>query len=1102
MVDTNGSPVEEIVTLDHADLNSHLESMLEGVRLIGEIPLEGPEFDRATQLVTGTRRTSRAITDLARETPALYTYYLVCVAAHEGAGGELWTHVPFAADAAGLQRVAGSSFRDAVKRLGLEDFEAVVGRFGMRNIGPILFHSMIPRQSMRTLLRAVISELQSGATAAHEILSGWRRGSEQFESLKVPAKRFLEYGGEVARDYLERIIDMVRSMNRGDGLEADDFGLLSFVLTEYESLSEGHTVVYEAPKATIIFDPWTQAGLEAVLPATSLVDDWLIKPEGSVPMLLHGHDLQDLPAELPVAKRWVVEGRAAGEVQSRTAFETRGPGVMFFDPNSYAAVRSEQTSAETILALAAPGVEIRSKDGNPLQTAEEYPERFGEWAGYTPLRIDLNGVSEIVAVTKSGETESVLSIERQVQRARLIGRHIPGVTDPDGQPVYSTLPILKLPDGANPRRWRVRLRLNDENVLRGANELPELSDGALSLAPLFHSTMTGQVELRVLGPLGSDLSESFVFVDGLNFDRPGEVQAPSASVRVPVGVSPPLVVQEADERGCLLFEAGQERVESGVLDGGRSTNLKFSIPRLVWALGGRELPEAFGIEQPTINIDDLMSLNLWVRTGKSTSVCLVLEEDRQQRQLHPDGWVTTDWNLGRRRFDLAPFHDAVGKLSSPIFSIVVETDGGISTPVLYVRRIYEVGSFSARYETVVGPIVAVEFDEASTMTRRELRFWSVDAPWKPPIVRPVDDEAQEEWKVPVDEEFASGQYLVELTVGSEAAIYPGGQQSNVYQVEIRPEERTVDERQSAQQFDLPTVTDLEAATDEEAAGITEQAITAMIVTVDPPSGLNVSGSSSGQAAELLFVRPEMFYGRFVRLSDPRIRRSAELRLCLALHLATGAVDVPVADGALSEQDLADLWSISPLLAGAVDLPNPSGHASDRWMEHTGWKSRRGLPGPGKPLDPWVLTADRSALLKFRSEAVQRERGLLTPAASDRLFAELLVKADGNYAEIVAWYHRHARLWSADRSRIPASAIRAWKPCWGRPEEILRRIPGAMFLAALHMVCFTGRDASARTALIDAARLSPRLVERQALVALLHHLADQGRIGAKAPAAKT
>ena len=191
MVDTNGSPVEEIVTLDHADLNSHLESMLEGVRLIGEIPLEGPEFDRATQLVTGTRRTSRAITDLARETPALYTYYLVCVAAHEGAGGELWTHVPFAADAAGLQRVAGSSFRDAVKRLGLEDFEAVVGRFGMRNIGPILFHSMIPRQSMRTLLRAVISELQSGATAAHEILSGWRRGSEQFESLKVPAKRFL-----------------------------------------------------------------------------------------------------------------------------------------------------------------------------------------------------------------------------------------------------------------------------------------------------------------------------------------------------------------------------------------------------------------------------------------------------------------------------------------------------------------------------------------------------------------------------------------------------------------------------------------------------------------------------------------------------------------------------------------------------------------------------------------------------------------------------------------------------------------------------------------------------------------------------------------------
>jgi hypothetical protein len=60
----------------------------------------------------------------------------------------------------------------------------------------------------------------------------------------------------------------------------------------------------------------------------------------------------------------------------------------------------------------------------------------------------------------------------------------------------------------------------------------------------------------------------------------------------------------------------------------------------------------------------------------------------------------------------------------------------------------------------------------------------------------------------------------------------------------------------------------------------------------------------------------------------------------------------------------------------------------------------------------------------------------------------------------------------------------------------------MFLAALHMVCFTGRDASARTALIDAAHLSPRLVERQALVALLHHLADQGRIGAKAPAAKT
>lgn len=197
-------------TIDAGDalaVERDLRARLAGRRIVAEIGLDSSLHRRNQEAVRLAFRGSASIGDVARRYPALFVAYMAGHGVHGYTAGDFYGTVTVR----GIDQRAGALFIDALKFLRLETFEdLVLGDNALRFVGPMLAHGGIPKYCLGDFFDLLLRDANRACGDARELLAFWRTRKSAFFGIDIPVRRFLLFGGELARDLLDRCLDLVR----------------------------------------------------------------------------------------------------------------------------------------------------------------------------------------------------------------------------------------------------------------------------------------------------------------------------------------------------------------------------------------------------------------------------------------------------------------------------------------------------------------------------------------------------------------------------------------------------------------------------------------------------------------------------------------------------------------------------------------------------------------------------------------------------------------------------------------------------------------------------------------------------------------------------
>ena len=713
------------------------------------------------------------------------------------------------------------------------------------------------------------------------------------------------------------------------------------------------------------------------------------------------------------------------------------------------------------------------------------------------MNVVLDDESEVIVAFRDSDGNDVAStvlFRVTTDRASLVGTPVRGVTGDAGVQVFDGFPMLRIPQADDPNRWFVRLEVNGQPAKSfRVGDLLRVQDGVGVDENVWVVDSPGEVPLvariglRVSGPLGGDLDARFGIVSGLNWQPPTVPAGPHDQVKCPFTMDSRLRL-DGQVLSEIVFGPGEDSRTVAVTDRQHSVNLRFDVPRLLWAAGDAVAVDGFGAELVSMSADEFLEKQpiLWICTGVQSNVRVLLRGNVGQES----DWVPTSRRGGRRPFDLRRFRDTVRQSKSPLLWFVAECDSGAASDVLGLRRSFEFDRFHLRHRN---DEVVIEFVESVSMDGRVVRVWDALRPWAASIDFLIPDGHVGSDGIDFETaELAPGRYLAELTLEQTEPVYPGASAKNTRHFVVSGNQtRLAVPEAMAALADFPTRASIEAAsTDSDAVEIASRALLSILALIDPPPGLDLDQSFQDEikdhAVEALFDRSERFVeALIVRHQSGCI--SEQITQILTLHMLTHACDVPVSDGALTDLRYADLWEVSPVLAAAFDRPR-SDSAMSRWQRHLGWVPSGAMPYPGHIFKGPILGAEADWLLEKHALIVSRGVRLLDPSGFEEATVRWLLSCVGDFSTVQTWRDRHLTLLRLSQTPWPAEASEAHKHLSETSNPVLR-LPADLLAASLHLVRFTSdkTDSLARSALIEALGFAPRLVERQLTLALVHHL---------------
>ncbi|MGC8781692.1 MAG: hypothetical protein ACP5UQ_12595 [Anaerolineae bacterium] len=276
----------------------------------------------------------------------------------------------------------GQAFERICIRLGLTHEFA-----GHRYVGAILGHGGIPARSLpdffEHMLQPSVTKPELAALSTYDLIQEWLTSSAQYHVDK-PILRFLEYGGKVAEDFVERCRQMARDWaEEGDVPAADELGLPAALADAYHEWVNQSGITRSVARGglrlkrpAIMLDPWG-LGVYVALPeqqlpaAHSLADSWWeVEANGTVDTIRVDARRVDLDLKTrlatatlrgPAPEYKIRFYRRARQADAEMLREWRYNGVspaypfLAFDPRTGGLMPAAQAPADTFRVDPVPG---------------------------------------------------------------------------------------------------------------------------------------------------------------------------------------------------------------------------------------------------------------------------------------------------------------------------------------------------------------------------------------------------------------------------------------------------------------------------------------------------------------------------------------------------------------------------------------------------------------------------------------------------------------------------------------------------------------------------------------------------------------------------
>jgi hypothetical protein len=540
------------------DWEDWLAPQVRAVELLGEIPISAEECQQLGKVI-GLRLHSLGLTDSAiaikNRYACAFATYLVAQGVFGYRGGDYWSEVCQTTRLKpGNTSRWGQLFEEILESLRLPLFPDLGGR---RYVDLILMHGGIPDYCLEdffnNMLRPALTRDVYAGMSVQELMDEWLLRSSGRSITDKPVLRFLEFGGRVAEDFVERCRELAGEfLVSGLVPQAQEAGLPRRVVEAFHTWAvekdgfglsrreEDEASGLRLRRPEILLNPWGE-GITLNLPPQQIPATlsqariaWHVKAGArvlEVPVRIRraGYDLRTSVASLALeapAEAYEVSLWVDGQPQRTWRYpgpDTRQP-LLVFEPGRGALLRRAPSLPACPLWLLYPRQAELDIVGEAA-LLEEFPRLPWGWADFQGGAWDLSRATSLTL--RWGDTTFTSSVrpDEASRRPFLAGGELfaAAAGDETAVPLYvGAPPAVRVPLAGRTglaeelARWRLSLRsqwaacprieisrsladLRPYLVERdGEVELP------LSAAPLLGDRPYGNFVVRLRGPLGRD----------------------------------------------------------------------------------------------------------------------------------------------------------------------------------------------------------------------------------------------------------------------------------------------------------------------------------------------------------------------------------------------------------------------------------------------------------------------------------------------------------------------------------------------------------------------------------------------------------------------
>lgn len=1103
-------------------VESDIVSLLRSARLVVEIGI-----DRESPLVSDAKVV--ALHYLVNQRPKeLGAYYPGCLAVFlvsEGIfhyqSGAFWPQIR-ALDGYDQNKLNDmrTAWLAALRKLGLDDFQDVVkSESSLTYVLPALLHGGVPAHSAPEMWKVLLADLQNGIDEPSQVMARWKTSTAVAQQLDKPVLRFVQYGGALASDLLQRMIDLVLDY-QGDLIadvkfDAEDVAKKSGVpahiveplgILESPRLRRGSRL----PTPVVILDPYSGGGPELRLPAVpsaAVRSGWRVATPSVSNIPTSPYEARTINLSPPVVN-WNVAIVDSHQSNRQWTFEgVKSVNAFLFDPHSAALLPDQSRIRGTrVIVLLGPGVKVANQDGSAIPEYEDGLQLFGDWSTWKLLMLDLSAVSCVTisnpASIMSGAVTADIRVIFNGQPPRIVESPIGNVVTAQGDLVFASPPSLdfsqSMLDGV---AWSASFRhVNGFTSTIALDELP--IEGSVyrtaEWLSQFGTSLAGTLLVR--GALGSDLRQSFAVVSGLSIGVPPRIIHPKERVSIPISVASGQLNSQS-KKLTVVFDESEVAQEILFTDGEFSQMTIVSIARVQWALRSsqnhRNTMASEIVSVALREIEDGSIAGLSVRTGspKEISLDLCREDEVLQRSQR----VMSAGRDGRALFSLSEFIDSIAQSGESRLTLRLQIDG-LRFDVASILTDFEasIESVVANLESVDGlSHISVAWSETRPMKGREIRFWPLHRPWEKPVGVTVDDDAPCAVEVDFLDELLPGRYLCEIALRDDWAPSqrPSLTASNCRDFPLG------DVEQRHQRWLRLNPTDPGNALELMLADVEQDAEDLQEIDLIENIGLLVEALRvSGRDRRTNNPIPGKAFKYLTALATktPRIT----LTLLRELELLEEAVyrehclqlipDIyEVRQCWSSSEDFYQLWTLAPELAALVSLGglDDDGRLQE-WFEFVGWPEpdveldefEVGEPDCRGSINAQLIELPEEQLRQIRDELVTDGMKWLSNARFANAAVELLLVIKRRENVVKEW----CLAWQAVLETTPPTelthrrALESVKPKTG--QHRYSAVPQILLMSSMDLVKSKGRQIRSVELLFSGLGFSPELTRRSIIAA--------------------